>query len=130
MSRSEMGSHSRSRAAVITRSTARRCAATVSSRHAEFAPPSNVSIASFLNCSACCILSQCLAQLNRHGDGNYVLALTLHAGDLLLASGHQLITGGGVPPVLEVHRDTVLRQFTEAHAQDDLVEGDELRHKL
>src|SRR5688500_14167208 len=116
MSCNEMGSHSRSRALVITRSTARRCDATVSSRHAEFRPPSNTSSASFFNCSACCIFPQCFAQLRGYGNGDHLLTLALHAGDLLLAARHQLFAGGGAPPVLEVHRDAVLRQFTEAHA--------------
>src|SRR5687768_9217548 len=120
MSCKEIGSPSRSRAAVITRSTARRCASIVSARHAE------LSLAN----SVCCIFSQGFAQLWRHGDGNNVSALALHAGDLLLAASHQLFARWSVPPVLEVHRDAVLSQFTEAHAQDDLVEGDELRHEF
>src|SRR5687767_8469318 len=120
MSRNEIGSHNRSRAEVITRSTARRCDATVSSRPAEFG----------LNASACCIFPQCFPQLSRHGHRNYPCALALHAGDLLFATGHQLFTGGGAAPVLKVHSDTVLSQFTEAHSQYDLVESDKLRHKL
>src|SRR5215813_3743767 len=108
MSCNEMGSHNRSRADVITRSTARRCAARVSSRHAEFAPS--------LNCSVCCILSQRLAQLRGHRNRNHLLALALHARDLLLAAGYQFFAGRGMSPVLEVHRDAVLSQVTEAHA--------------
>src|SRR4026208_1696901 len=117
MSCHEIGSHSRSRADVITRSTARRCDASVSSRHAKFA-------------SASRILSQRLAQLSRNRNRNPLLTFALHAGDLLLATGHQLFPGSSMSPVLEVHRDAVLCEFTETHAQDDLVEGDKLRHKL
>src|ERR1700754_2899008 len=105
MSSNEMGSHSRARALVITRSTARRCDAIVSSRHAEFWLTSNISL---LNCSTSCIFSQCLAQLSGNGDGNYLFALALHARDLLLAAGDQLFAGGVMPPVLKIHRDAVL----------------------
>src|SRR5689334_20390782 len=105
MSCSEMGSHNRPRALVITRSTARRCAATVSSRDAG-------SGICFVNTLVTFILSQRLAQLGGNGNRNHLLALALHAGDLLLAASHQLL----MPPVLELHRDTVLDQFTEMHA--------------
>src|SRR5689334_17904154 len=33
-------------------------------------------------------------------------------------------------PILEVHGDAILSQFAESHAQDDLVEGDQLRHEF
>src|SRR5689334_23275274 len=107
MSCNEMGSHSRSRASVITRSTARRCAARVSSLHDN---------ASFVNASACCIFPQRFSQLSRNRNGNNLLALALHAGDLLLAAGDQLFAHARMPPVLEVHRDAVLSQFIEPHA--------------
>src|SRR5215217_8182529 len=113
MSCNEIGSHSRSRAVVITRSTARRCDARVSSRHAKIGTSLN---ASLLNASASCILFQRLSQLSWNGDGNHLLALALHARDLLLATSHQLFAGWGMSPVFEVHRDTVLAQLTEAHA--------------
>src|SRR6185369_11822416 len=100
MSRNEMGSHSRSRADVITRSTARRCDAIVSSRH------------SFLMASISCIFPQRFSQLSGYGDRDHLLALALHAGDLLLAACNQLFAA----PVFEVHRDAILRQLTEAHA--------------
>src|SRR5262245_7472082 len=112
MSCSEMGSHSCPRATVITRSTARRCAARVSSRPTKFGP----SDSSCLIASVCRILSQRFAQLRGNGSGNYLPALALHARDLLLATGHQLLIPSGNPPVLEVHRDAVLTQFTKAHA--------------
>src|SRR6185503_1978042 len=114
MSRNEMGSHSRSRADVITRSTARRCEAIVSSRH------------SFLIASVSCIFPQRFSQLSGHGNRHHLLALALHARDLLLAARNQLFAA----PVFEVHCDAVLCQLTKAHAQGDLVEGEELRHKL
>src|SRR5690349_1373640 len=123
MSCNEIGSPNRSRADVITRSTARRCDASVSSRHGKLEVSS-------LNALTCCIFSQGLSQLSGHGHGHHLLALALHAGDLLLAARHELFAGGRMPPVLEAHRDAVLAQLTEAHAHDDLVEGDELRHKL
>src|SRR5690348_17826343 len=104
MSCNEIGSHSGSRAVVITRSTARRCAATVSSR----------------NDSASCILFQRFSQLRRNGNGNNLLALALHTGHLLLTARDQLFAGARMTPVVEVHRDTVLRQFTETHTKHDL----------
>src|SRR6476619_357807 len=116
MSCNEMGSHSRSRAAVITRSTARRCDARVSSRHVEFGLPSNVSNVSFLNCSARCILSQRFSQLSGNGNGNHLFTVAMHASDLLFAAGHQLFADGSMTPVFEVHCDPVLCQFAEAHA--------------
>src|ERR1700741_3066425 len=113
MSCNEIGSHSRSRAVVITRSTARRCAATVPS----------------FNDSASCILFQRFSQLRRNRDGNDLLALALHTGHLLLTACNQLFAGPRMTPVLEIHRDAVLRQFTEPHTKDDLIERHELRHK-
>src|SRR5687768_11601678 len=107
MSRNEMGSHKRSRAEVITRSTARRCAARVelSSSECLSAGTAKASCLS-LNASACCILSQRLPQLPGHGYRNRPRPLALHTCDLLFATGHQLFAGGGTTPVLEVHRDT------------------------
>src|SRR5690242_5917323 len=114
MSCNEMGSHSRSRADVITRSTARRCDASVSSRQAELEPLLNAwSSVSFLNTSVCCIFFQRLAQLRGHGNRHDLLAFALHAGDLLLAAGDEFFAAGGVSPVFEVHRDAVLPQFAE-----------------
>src|SRR5262245_15859407 len=67
-----------------------------------------------------------LGERLRHRRRRHPRGPPAHAGDLLLAAGHQLLATGRAPPVLEEEGQPSLGHVTEPHPDQDLVERAEL----